>query len=191
MAKYTETLAEWLAGGGELPAAFSDIESFSDIFVGFYCDSEIGFETENLFNTKLNTYAALYVPEYVKKLAALETLYAAVIAPTKKRVQSGNITRNYAGSMVNNIGAQENKTYDEPLNTATAEYPTTIQSNGEREDSSTYKDRVDTEAYNDRAESEEGLTSGEAQAAAEYVAKRENIIHSLLKRFAPLFYMVY
>lgn len=43
MAKYTELFAEYLEGGGSLPAAFAEIVGFEDLFVARYCDKEIGF----------------------------------------------------------------------------------------------------------------------------------------------------
>lgn len=57
MAKYTELFSEYLEGGGELPAAFSQIDGFEDLFIGHFIDKEIGFETEVLFTIKLETKA--------------------------------------------------------------------------------------------------------------------------------------
>ena len=71
MAKYTETLADYLAGGGQLPAAFSKIEGFEKLFKMKYYDKEIGFETETIFALKLNIVADLYIDQYVDQLEAL------------------------------------------------------------------------------------------------------------------------
>ena len=40
MAKYTETLADYLAGGRDLPAEFALIDGFDKLFVGKYVDQE-------------------------------------------------------------------------------------------------------------------------------------------------------
>ena len=58
MSKYTETLVEFLEGGGSLPAAFAEIVGFEDLFVARYCDKEIGFETEALFQIKQSSRLA-------------------------------------------------------------------------------------------------------------------------------------
>ena len=49
MAKYTTLLAEYLERGGQLPASFALIDGFEDLFKKHYCDKELGFETDLLF----------------------------------------------------------------------------------------------------------------------------------------------
>lgn len=83
MSKYTETLVEFLEGGGVLPAAFAEIEGFTDLFLGRYCDCEIGVETEDLFTVKLNQRALLIIPQYKKRLAAADESWLLVTKPEK------------------------------------------------------------------------------------------------------------
>lgn len=85
MAKYTELLSEYLAGGGELPTAFDEIDGFKDLFIGYFCDHEIGFETEELFKIKLETRANLVIPDYLDHINNAQTAFNAMINPTKTR----------------------------------------------------------------------------------------------------------
>lgn len=83
MAKYTELFAEYLAGGGQLPAVFSTIEGFENLFKGYYADKEIGFETEDLFALKLETYANIYVPVYKQRIEDLALAITGAVNPAK------------------------------------------------------------------------------------------------------------
>lgn len=83
MSKYTETLLEYLEGGGDLPSAFQEIEGFSDLFLGRFCDCEIGVETEDLFAVKLEQRARLIIPQYKKRLAAANEAWLLVSNPEK------------------------------------------------------------------------------------------------------------
>ena len=62
MAKYTETLGEYLASGHSLPTVFADITNFDTYFLARYIDREIGFETEDLFEIKLEGKANIIIP---------------------------------------------------------------------------------------------------------------------------------
>lgn len=95
MAKYTELLSEYLENGGALPAAFDNISGFKTLFIGKYCDCEIGFETPVLFAIKLETRANAVIPAYAARIAAIESAMNNLSNPTKKRVKSGNISRDY------------------------------------------------------------------------------------------------
>ena len=64
MAKYTMTLAEYMARGGALPSSLDLIEGFREHFIGRYFDKEIGFETDALFSLKLEALANLVIPSY-------------------------------------------------------------------------------------------------------------------------------
>lgn len=95
MAKYTELLSEYIEHGGELPAVFDTIEGFEDLFVGRYCDCEIGFETPILFKIKLEAKANLIIPAYAKRISEFEEAKAALLNPEKKRIKTGTIKREY------------------------------------------------------------------------------------------------
>lgn len=67
MSKYTELLSEYLENN-ELPSIFNEIEGFKEQFTSYYIDSEIGFETEELFKIKLENYANILIPLYKIRL---------------------------------------------------------------------------------------------------------------------------
>ena len=114
MAKFTELFSEYIENGGELPAVFDQINGFKELFIGTYCDHEIGFETPVLFQIKLETKANLVTPEYKERIEAIEALKEKLLNPTKTRKKTGEIDRTYgkitsnsestkAGSMQNKI----------------------------------------------------------------------------------------
>lgn len=112
MAKYTELLSDYLAGGGQLPSAFDDIAGFEDVFKLKYYDREIGFETETLFEMKLELIAQMYVPIYKSRIDAL------VIATGFMTDMTG--TRYEYVEVVDNIPALQAVTTDLPFTAATA-----------------------------------------------------------------------
>lgn len=139
MAKYTETLADYLAGGRDLPAEFAQINGFADLFVGKYVDHEIGFETEDLFEIKLELKAALVIPIYKERLDQLNAAIARESNAAKTieehsqdevnaGEQNGSVTELpiYAGELVG-YEAEPNRTQhtDEFTNTSTRDYART------------------------------------------------------------------
>lgn len=133
MARYTELFSEWLEEGGQLPALFSEIEGFGDLFTATYCDREIGFETPVLFEIKLNAYADLHIPEYKERIDLLVEAIAQAGNPSKTRTRSGDETNTrtgaedvtYSGSETNaqngtntmQRGAQKDTTTEYPYST--------------------------------------------------------------------------
>lgn len=83
MAKFTELFSEYLERGGLLPASFSQIEGFENLFKLHYCDKEIGFETETLFAMKLEAKANMVIPIYADKISRLATAYLGFDEPAK------------------------------------------------------------------------------------------------------------
>ena len=69
----TELFIDYLKTN-DLPEEFETINNFSDLFIGYYADSEIGFETEVLFKMKLQYVASIYVPIYKTKIEKCDTL---------------------------------------------------------------------------------------------------------------------
>lgn len=110
MAKYTETLAEYMNNGGELPAVFDTINGFSDLFVAKYIDREIGSETEDLFKIKLELKANLVIPAYKARIDEKAELKELLLHPSKKRVRSGNTTRTREGTISHTTGLADNET---------------------------------------------------------------------------------
>lgn len=122
MAKYTELYSEYLASGGAVPtAAFAEVsDDFEDLFTAYYCDREIGVETEELFAIKLNMRAAMVCPLYKARIAAYDGVLGKVGAASKIRTfnageQSGDVTV----LPINSISAQPNS------KTSTAAYTNT------------------------------------------------------------------
>ena len=168
MSKYTETLVEFLEGGGVLPAAFAEIEGFEDLFVARYCDKEIGFETEALFQIKLEERAAIIIPAYVKRIAATEAAWLVVTDPTRTQ------TRTFAS------GEKRSSSSSIPLNAQTAQPSQTAKADA-------FTD-TDTTTF-------EGMTPDEAIRRAEYFQKLDGtvwiLLDACLREFENLFMKVY
>ena len=168
MAKYTELFAEYLESGGELPAAFQDIEGFEDAFIQEYCDKEIGFETEALFYIKLEAKANIVIPLYKKKFDALDQALTQLGNPIKTR------KRTFEG------GERKGDETVLPINSMSAT-PSSL--------SKTEK-FTDVETITD-----EGDTVDEAIKKAEFIRNADNeywsIFYSCLKEFGDLFMKVY
>lgn len=113
MAKYTMTLADYLSRGGQLPASFGIIEGFENHFIGRYCDKEIGFETDALFEIKLETKANLIMQEYKNRIDARVLYWTKTANPTKVHYEKA--TTQY------NFGEQSNQTAELPFNAPTAQ----------------------------------------------------------------------
>ena len=131
MAKYTELYSEYLASGGAVPtAAFAEVsDDFEDMFTAYYCDREIGVETEELFAIKLNLRASMVCPLYKARIAAYDGVLGKVGAASKVRTfnagaQSGDVTV----LPINSISAQPNS------KTSTAAYTNTETIEGETTD---------------------------------------------------------
>lgn len=131
MAKYTELYSEYLASGGAVPsAAFAEVsDDFEDLFTAYFCDREIGVETEELFAIKLNLRAAMVCPLYKARIAAYDGVLGKVGAASKVRTfnagaQSGDVTV----LPINSISAQPNS------KTSTAAYTNTETIEGETTD---------------------------------------------------------
>lgn len=168
MSKYTETLVEFLEGGGVLPAAFAEIVGFEDLFVARYCDKEIGFETEALFQIKLEERAAIIIPAYVKRIQATEAAWLTVTDPTRKQ------TRTF------NSGEKRSSSSSLPLNSLTAQPSQTAKADS-------FTD-TDTTTF-------EGITPDEAIRRAEYFQKLDGtawiLLDACLREFENLFMKVY
>ena len=172
MANYTITLAEYLTDGGRLPAIFAEIEGLENLFIGRYLDQEIGFETPALFALKLEGRAALVVPFYKAKLDAVAAALEAAGEPTRKTTTTEDNTYT--------IGASVAKLSELPIS-GSAAAPT----------SRTDTDEQENTDDKERTYTEEGLTSSEALALAEYERDARNLKEMLLDEFAGLFMGVY
>lgn len=173
MAKYTMLLAEYLQKGGQLPASFGLIQGFEDLFVGTYCDHEIGFETDALFSIKLETKANLIMQEYADKISARATYWTKATNPVKVHYEKTTTKTN--------IGAQQNKNTDLPFDAMTAE-PNTISDLGEREDNGIVEIRKE----------DNGETIDELMRMLDYLNKDvTTLVQKCLAEFKTLFMGVY
>ena len=173
MAKYTETFAEYLDKGGTLPTSFNLITGFEDLFKHYYCDKEIGFETEALFFMKLDMYADLHMQRYKDRLDLEASILTEFEDPTKyiNDVQTDEL----------DAGAQSGTTTELPFD-ATDAQPSV------KNDTSAYRN-VATKRYN---RTEHGATDDEALRRVEFIQKRmEAIKIQLLEEFKPCFMEIY
>lgn len=173
MAKYTMLLAEYLERGGSLPASFSLIDGFEDIFKKHYCDKEIGFESELLFFMKLDEKADLYMQLYADKLTRLASAHNLFDAGAKVRYGTNN--RTFTG------GKQHASTTSLPFDSATAD-PNALS------DTDEYTNEDDVTIN----EHETGGTLDELQRRVEFVNKKAvSLINELLNEFKGCFMGVY
>ena len=108
MSKYTMSLGEYLLDGYTLPSSFNQITDFDDLFVGYYYNSEIGFETPELFEIRLAVKAEMIMPIYASRISAynsiLETLgtpdRVITTATTTSGTNSGTQTNSGSDSIV-------------------------------------------------------------------------------------------
>lgn len=196
MAKYTELLAEYLKDGGTLPAVFEDIDGLKELFVGKYIEREIGFETPELFQIKLEYKANLLVPVYKKRMSELTAAYDAMANPIKKRIRTGTLQRQY-GERSNTNAVRPNTVKitqtDFPTGAAvdSNRVPThlTQTDNPLTETVNTAQEYTDNENYQDITDSEEGASLSEALQRLQLAERAElkNLMEELLNEFNPLF----
>ena len=174
MAKYTMLLAEYLERGGTLPASFSLILGFTDLFKKHYCDKEIGFETEALFFMKLDEKADIYMQAYADKIQRLASAWLNYDAPAKV-----HFTEEYKTF---NGGAQHTETTELPFDASTNIEPSVAN------DANAYENK-DQRATTSR---ETGMTIDEAQRSVEFLNNKiRPLIVELLDVFKPCFMGVY
>lgn len=196
MAKYTELLAEYLKDGGELPAVFDDIQGLKELFTGRYIEREIGFETPDLFQIKLEYKANLLVPIYKQRMDDLAAAYAAQSNPIKKRIRSGGTQHEYGERNTTNTNDPNTVTvkvndYPTAGNVTASRVPSTINETDNPQTKQTYHadEYTDTETYQNITDTEEGATLSEALQRLQN-AEREglkNLMDELLTEFEPLF----
>lgn len=164
MARYTELFAEYLEGGRQLPTIFQSIAGFDELFIGTYADREIGFETEDLFEMKLETKANLVIPYYSNLINKVETLKTMLLDPNKQK------------QAIHDIGATKGLQWVLPFNSNVADPSNKAETDATQ--------NVDTEV-------ESGLTSSEILAIIEHLTNAsKNIKQMLLDEFRCLFMVV-
>ena len=163
MALYTELFSEYLENGGELPAIFDEITGFKEHFIRYYCDKEIGFETESLFKIKLEEAGAVLIPLYKPRLANYDTLIASV--------GTGRLTTTNS-----KLGETNGNVTELPFDGVSAEPA-----------SKTHTDEVVNETN-----VKEELTDDERRRAVEFLEREaKSVMKRLLDDFAPCFMCVF
>lgn len=177
MAKYTETFAEYLDGGGYLPSSsFALITDFEDLFKERYCGLEIGFETEQEFAMKLDLKARLVMPIYAGKVTAVDGALNRVKAPIKQRTE----TRDYGKQHSENESSGTST--DLPFDASTATPSGLSHMEGE----------ADVDAHKDTIKLDDYVTMDENLKIIEELGrKRAGVIEACLEEFKPLFMGVY
>lgn len=180
MARYTELFSEYLESGGQLPAAFSQIAGFEDLFKLKYADYELGFETPELFALKLIGLAELKIPAYAARIARVEALEELVLTGNKTHTKTGATKRDY--------GARTNSSADLPsipfsIASPDSYTPTEISK------ADAYTDK---EIYDEIKDIDTGLTAAEAaNSIKELERKVKTLKEECLEEFKPLFMQIY
>lgn len=178
MAKYTETLLEYVEGGGALPSSSFALmgSDFEGLFVGRFAALEIGFETETLFAVRLQNKAALICPVYASQLDAIDNAKLALKLPKKWRYEKRSYGAMHSENETNGTNT------DLPYNVTTATPSSTSKLEGS----------ADTNAHEDELEHEESVSIDENIRILDELNKKAfSIIEACLEEFKPLFMGVY
>ena len=180
MAKYTMLFAEYLKSGRQLPSAFSLIPalneiSFEDLFISRFCQREIGFETDSLFEIKLNARANVVCPFYADKLKLLSNYTPQKIydAATVEKVE-------------NDYGREDkHEFFVNPDNASTTDDIYKIQS-------MTNAERFKASNKDEATKTNSGQTTENAFATFEKIKRdKVNVYEELLNEFDSLFMGVF
>lgn len=163
MAKYTETLAEWLGDGNSLPEEFGRQAGLRESFLARFCDREIGFETPDLFGIKLNLYAELHIDDYLRRVALLADY--GTMEDLSEELERKTTTE---------LGATRGTVSELPYDASAAE-PSAVNATDEVTNSSTYS----------------GYTPDELSRAVDWLARKRALRDEFLSLFEPLFMEVY
>lgn len=167
MAKYTETLLDYIQAGGTLPALFEDIPGFADLFVQRFCDYEIGFETPELFSQKLEGAAKIHIPYYKKLIDAQSTL----ISKLSTGYDREHIT-------TTTLGEQDSKSWAYPFNGTSDVNPAAR--------------TLSTQTVNTASERSTAYTPDELARMIELAESvKRNILEELLDKFKTCFMIIF
>lgn len=167
MAKYTETLVDYIEAGGTLPALFESIEGFPDLFVQRFCDYEIGFETPELFAQKLEAAAKIHIPYYKKLIDAQSSL----ISKLSTGYDREHIT-------TTTLGEQDSKSWAYPFNGASDINPAAR--------------TLSTETINTVSERNTAYTPDELARMIEVAESvKRNLLEELLSKFKNCFMIIF
>ena len=215
-ARYTETLADYLNNGHSLPTVFGEITDFDDLFVAEYFNQEIGFETEDMFEARLDGKANVVVPYYAAKIEEITALVNAITEPNKtttvtnsgQDITVNNLNENHSGADITDstgsttLGATKQKQTELPINAASATPNKVIDQDQVINSSSgngktVYGQNIaNTGTINYKhghAVTTEvtGLSVEDMMMIQRFVNDINNLLDELLREFRPLFMQVY
>ena len=168
MAKYTELFMEYLEDEEHtLPSSFNLIEGFDELFKMYYCDKEIGFETEELFALKLELYANLLMPRYAEQISKIAEAWGFLNGPARTHYESTTTI----------LGEQKASQTELPIDYDTAQPSMVSQS---EETTNTYEANHEDVSLADKIAYYNRLNE-----------KVDNILIQLLKAFGPCFMEIY
>ena len=176
MAKYTETLYEYIEGGGKLPSSFTQIEGVETLFVQHFAGREIGFETEPLFKNALEEVATINIPCYKDKLSIINATMERLKAPDKTRREKR--TYGEARQTTDSNASSKELPYD-----AEASIPSATSQSSATTTSQTHEDAAE---YTDYVAIDENL-----RLLEEITQSKFNLLEKLLREFDHCFMGVY
>lgn len=195
MAKYTELYLDYVSGGGAIPAAFSLIDGFSDLFLQKYGASEIGFETEAIFALKLESRANLVMGDYAERIRLLAQQYAKIDAPAKTIYENSTLTRNTGArksTSATDYGAQESTSTELPFNAQNAEPSIKNNTGAKRDANETNTDASTDSETREFNRNEGGASLDEVLRSLDYLNGRvKHVLEECLGEFKPLFMGIY
>ena len=176
MAKYTETLYEYIEGGGVLPSSFAQIEGFETLFVQHFAGREIGFETEPLFKNALEEVATINIPYYKNTLPLINSVLERLKNPDKTRREKR--TYGEARQTTNSNASSKEVPYD-----AATSLPSASSESSATTTSQTHEDGAE---YTDYVAIDENLRLLEEATQTKF-----NVLEKLLREFDHCFMGVY
>lgn len=173
MAKYTELYIDYVRSGHNAPSSFSLIQGFEDLFLQHFCDKELGFETEDLFEIKLEAKANLVMQDYADRISKIASAWAKFDQPAKTIYESTQDT--------SNLGEQVTNVRELPFDGLQAQ-PTTI----------TQSDPTLNSSSRTFQRTEQGYTASENMQALQMLnGQVAHILEKCLSEFDSLFMKVY
>lgn len=113
-ANYTEFLRDYLENN-TLPNILSELDSvfecdFKEEFNQYYLLREIGFDSEEIFNQKLNLQCSIMIPYFSEKATGLKNLFNSIFENGYSITQTNNLTRGNTASVSRNNALTNNLT---------------------------------------------------------------------------------
>ena len=199
--KYTELFTEYVqsngGAGNAFPLAFDTIpefggKNFKELFLLRFCAREIGFETEALFQLRLEGKASEVCPAYVRKLSNYDK-FTTLSPEFKKTFNFGETTTRTPDLTVKNDGgAVTVDNYNNPGLGGALPNENAL-SNSQRTSDLSGTKTTGTEKNERGGKNEEisELSPREKQEIANAEIEVKNIYSALLDEFEPLFMQVF